>query len=60
MPVRKNGFDLHSGLVEASKESFASFLTQSEISKLSVTIENGQLLVNGPDKIVAKVSKNLS
>jgi hypothetical protein len=59
MPINKSNFDLKSGVIEQSKQNIASFLSKDELSKVDITVVDGNLSIDGPKETLTKISESL-
>jgi hypothetical protein len=59
MPINKSNFDLKSGVIEQAKQNIASFLSKDELSKVDITVVDGNLSIDGPKETLTKISESL-
>ncbi|MBM7070590.1 hypothetical protein JQC92_00835 [Shewanella sp. 202IG2-18] len=57
MPIKKTGsFDLSAGILGTTKAKLAEFLTEDEVSRTEIIINDGKLSFNADNSILDKIT----
>jgi hypothetical protein len=60
MPIKKSGnFDLSAGIIATTKEKLQSFLSNDELAKTEITLQDGKISFKAEQPILDKISAEL-